>query len=400
MSSTPLFINGQQSSASKFVSALEQIRSMGTGVLENLTAAQVNTLVEFNRRLQAINSRRTRANRITAPEQAAKFIVSDFIDIDQADTVATVRANNASVTLKERAIPAEAVVQSTIFTANEGSIEALNPAQTIMTVSTFDGTIPTGTFNITLITALTLNQLIINSVASPSSPTVSVSVSSDGVVYTPATRVIVNGYVITAWVPSMLVKHIQIQITPAMPDDLNGDAYTFGITSLVAQATEYYLRSDFLSKPIKFFASSENVVFNANSDPDILYYLSIWPDGFQQAPFIEIASGDTVQLGSPVSITVTTTSGAPSYLGLLPSNLYPNTLQVTENGIPSKIAFQLSPQDSHLSNMQDEYVIVTQSFTGYTLELLNASSVYNTPRTFTISYVSEQPFGWTLVATT
>jgi hypothetical protein len=400
MSSTPVFVNGQQASASAFMAALEAIQALGSGVLQNLTTAQTDTLVEFNKRLEAINARRTRTARIVAPEQSVKFVVSDFTDIDQVDTVATIRANSSMVTLKEKAVPAEATVQSIIFTANKGSIESLNSAQSIMRVSTFDGSIPTGTFSITLAKALTLNQFIIDIVPSPSTPTITVSVSSDGVTYTSATQVIINSYVVNVLLPSTLVKYVQIQITPAMPDDLNGDSYTFGVTDFSAQATEYYLRSDFLSKIIQFYANSEFVIFNAPTDSNILYYLSIWEDGTQQTPFIEINPGDAVQVGTSVNSTVTTTTGTSNFLAELPASLYPNTLQVSENGNAKTVAFGLMPEDNNLSNMQHEYVTVIPDFIGYSLQLLSSNGNYNAPRTFTISYVSGEPLGWALVATT
>lgn len=400
MSSTPVFVNGQQASASAFMAKLEAIQELGSDVLQSLNSAQKNTLVELNRRLEAIRSRNTRAARITSPGQAVKFVVSDFTEIDQNDTVATVRADSSIVTLKERAIPAEAVIQSNIFSANKGSIEALSAAQTIMRVSTFDNTIPIGTFFITLAEALMLNRFIIDIIPTPSTPTIAVSVSTDGVTYTSASKVIVNGYVVNVWLSSTLVKYIQVQITPAMSDNLGGDFYTFGITNFSAQATEFYLRSDFLSKVLQFTANSEYVVFNAVADPNILYYISIYIDGSLQAPFTEIIPGDIIQIGYSQNTLITTTTSAPNFLMELPASLYPSTLQVTENDIPMRIAFGLSPVDPNVGNLQHEYVIASTDYMGYNLELLNSSGNYDAPRTFNVSYVSGQPSGWTLVATT
>lgn len=387
MASTPLFVNGQQASASVFAKALEAVQNLGSQVLEDLTSAQIDTLVEFNKRLESINARRNRAARVIAPEQAVKFVVSDFTDIDQSDTIATVRADSAAVSLKERAVPAEAVILSNTFSANKGSVEALDAAQTIMSVSTFDGTVPTGTFNITLVTALTLNQFIINIVATPSAPTISVSVSSDGLTYIPATQVSVNGYVVTVWLASTLVKFIKMQITPAMPDELNGNSYTFGITNFSAQATEYYLRSDFLTKVMQFEGNSEYVVFNAINSPNIQYYLSVWPEGSSQAPFVEVNPGDAVQLGLLQQSTVITSSGSPNVLAQIPSDLYPSTLTVMEGQTKRKVALGLLPSDPKLSELQHEYVTAVPNSTGYALELLSASGSYSPPRTFLVSYV-------------
>lgn len=387
MSSMPVFVNGQQGSASMFEEALTTVQNLGSSVLEALTSAQVDTLIAFNVRLEAINARRTRASRVISPQQAVKFVVSDFTDVSQDNTVATVRANSSSASLKERAIPAEAVIQSNTFTANTGSIEALDAAATLMRVSTFDGTIPTGTFNITLVTSLKLNHFIIDTVASPSTPTIVVSVSQDGLTYTQATQIAISGYVVNVYLPSTIVKYVRIQITPAMSDELNGDSYTFGITSFSAQATEYYLRSDLLTKVTQFTPKSEYVVFNAVSDPNIQYYLSIWVDGNTQAPFVEISPGDAVQIGEKVTTAVMPPPFQPNFLANITSELYPSTLSVTEGGVPSKVTLGLAATDPNIANMQGEYVSAIESSLGYELILINAANVYHAPRHFVVSYV-------------
>src|SRR6266403_160831 len=96
-----IFTNGQEASRSKFVAALTALQTQGTGVLDTLEQARIASLVEFDRRVQAINGRRTRSWRTQAIEQAIKFVVSDFSDVDQANTTGTVRADSASVSLKE-----------------------------------------------------------------------------------------------------------------------------------------------------------------------------------------------------------------------------------------------------------------------------------------------------------
>lgn len=391
MSTTPIFLNGKEASAAAFQKALLDVQNLGSDVLRSLNSDQIDTLISFNVRLEAINARRTRAARVTAPEQAVKFVVSDFTDINQANTVATVRADSAVVSLKERAVPAKAVIQSNTFSANIGSIEALDSAQTIMRVSTFDRSIPTGTFNITLVTALTLNQFIIDTVASPSTPSISVSVSSDGLTFTPATRVAVSGFVVNVWLPSTLVKYIKVQITPAMPDELNGNSFTFGITDFNAQATEYFLRSDFMSKVVQFSPKSEFVIFNAEPDPNIQYYMAVWIQGQSQAPFVEINSGDAIHIGTAVDSTVTTSIGNPSFLSVISDHLYPSTLVVREGGIKARVALGLSPEDPNIASLQDEYVTVIPGSIEGNLVLLRANGMYNAPRTFDVSYVYGPP---------
>ena len=391
--STNVFTLGQEASASAFMTALKNLQSLGAGALNTIETAQLETLIEFERRGTAIAGRRTRAERILSPEQSMKFVMSDFSDIDQANTVCTIRADSASVTLRERAEPAEAVIKTNNFSANKGTIQALNSAQTILRVGTDDFSIPTGQFDITLVEALTLSQVIVDIVATPSQPTIVVSVSEDGITYVPATTVTLNGFVVTVQLPSLEIMNIRIQITPAMPDNLNGNTFTFGITNFSAQATTYQLRSDLLTKTLQFSPQSEFVTFEANPDSRIEYYLSIYASGTTQAPFVELSPGDSVQIGTSVSQTVTTNPSVPYFLGSAPTEIYVNTLSVTENGVAARIAPSLSPEDPNVDDLQHEYVVLIPTSIGFDIALLNATQNYNAPRTFVVSYV----YGPTLV---
>lgn len=385
--STNVFTLGQEASASKFMTALENLQVQGASALNTIELARTETLIEFERKFTAIAGRRTRASRILSPEQAIKFVMSDFSDIDQANTVCTIRADSASVSLRERAEPAEAVIKTNNFSANKGTIQALNSAQTILRVGTDDFSIPTGQFDITLVTPLTLSQLVVDIVATPSQPSVAILVSRDGITYTSATSVTLSGFVITAQLPSMEVLNIRIQITPAMPDNLNGNTFTFGITNFDAQATTYQLRSDLLTKTLQFSPQSEFVTFKANPDHRIQYYLSVYEVGTAPAPFVEVNSGDSIHLGTSINQMVTTTPSVPYFLGFVPSNVYINTLSVTENGVPMRIAPSLLPTDPNVLDLQHEYVVLIPTSIGYDLALLNASQHYNPPRTFVVSYV-------------
>jgi len=386
MSTTP-FQLGQQASASAFMEALTNLQSQGAGVLKSIESAQLGTLVEFDRRSQAIGGRRSRALRVSSPEQAIKFVVSDFTDIDQANTTCTVRADSTSVSLRERAEPAEAVIRTNNFSSNKGTIQALDSAQDILRVATDDFSIPTGQFDITLTESLELSQFIVDIVATPSSPNIVVSVSNDGITYTPATSVSIQGYVVTVYLTSMEMKYIRIQITPAMPDNLNGNTFTFGITNFTAQATTFQLRSDFLSKTLQFSPQGEFVIFDAMSDNRIQYYLSVYETGTIATPFVEVNPGDAIQVGTLANNSVTTNASFPYSLGSLPSNTYLNTLKVTEGGAEKIIAPGLSPMDPGVDNLQHEYVVLVPTSLGYDLALLNGSQDYNPPRTFQVSYV-------------
>lgn len=385
-----IFQLGQEASKSKFVGALDALQTQGTGVLATLEKARLDSLVEFDRRLQAINGRRTRSWRVASREQAVKFVASDFTDIDQANTTGTVRADSASVSLKERAVPAEAVIKTNRFSSDRGTIEALDAAQSILRVHTDDFSTPTGQFDIELVTPLTLNQFIIDIVSTPSQPIINVTVSGDGLTYTSASKVAINGYRINVWLPATEVRFIRIQIIPSHPDDLNGNTWTFGITNFSAQATDYHLRSEVLTKTIQFSPKSEFVVLDAPIDPKIQYYLSIYDATTVQAPFVEINAGDAVHIGTSFTTTVTTSVYFPYQLASAPADLYLSTVKVTENGVKLHVATGLLPTDPDIASLAHEYVAVVPSSLGYDIRLLDSSAdtgLYSQPRSFVVSYV-------------
>lgn len=87
------FTLGEQASQKKMVALLEEVRSKGSAVLEQLETARLESLVEFDRRLSSLNGRRQRANRVCSPGTALRFVVSDLVDIIQGVTTATVRVD-------------------------------------------------------------------------------------------------------------------------------------------------------------------------------------------------------------------------------------------------------------------------------------------------------------------
>lgn len=382
-----VFQLGQQASRATFVSALRTLQSQGASILTTLDKSRVDTLVEFDRRLQAVNARRTRAWRVIALEQAVKFVVSDFTDIDQANTTGTVRADSSSVSLRERAVPAEAVIKTNTFSANVGTIEALDASQSILRVHTDNGATPVGQFNIELVTALTLNQLIIDIVATPSVPTIVAEVSKDGLVYSSATRISLNGYRVTIWLPSLEAKFIRISITPALPDNLNSSTFTFGLTNFSAQATDFNLRSEYMSKLLTFTPSSQFVVFDAPTDPSIKYFLSLYGQGNPQAPFVEVEPGDALSVGTLVDQAYVTNVSLNGLITSLPANVYINTISITENNVPLRFAPGLLETDVNITELVNEYVGLAPTMSGYDLKLVNATSSYATTRTFNVSYI-------------
>lgn len=388
---TEVFQNGREGSKSAFVEALTELVTQGNDIITTLIKARLESLVEFNRRLESVIGRRTLSNRVISAEQAVKFVVSDFSDIDQANTTATVRADSAVVSLRERVIPKEAVILSNQFSSNQGTLESLNDSQTIVTVHADTDSIPTGQFDITLANALKLNQIVIDIVPTPSTPTILINVSGDGLTYIPASNFALNGSRITVWLPSTDTKYIRVKLTPALPDNLSGREFTFGITNFYAQASTFQLRSDFLTKPLQFAPKSATVVFEAADDPNIQYYIAVAPAGQSIGAFVEINPEDAIAIGIEVTQTFTTNASTPTLITTAPNNLYLSSLTITEHGVAARIAPGLSPTDPRVSNLRNEYIVIVPTSIGYNISLLNSQGIYNPPRTFVVSYVYGPP---------
>ena len=135
--------DGDQSSRAVFVAALAQLQAQGQSVLDSLAQTRLDTLCRFEQDLSALSGRWQRAYRLPVQDIAGQFLVSDLLDIDQAATSATVRADSSSVTLRERSRPAEATIQSTQFSTSDGSIEQFSG---MYRVTTQDGQVPTSPF--------------------------------------------------------------------------------------------------------------------------------------------------------------------------------------------------------------------------------------------------------------
>ena len=80
------------------VGNLEELRARGQAVIESLSSIQMETLLEVQKRLSALNGRRQRAFRVPSPDLAARFLVSHFLGTDQAQTTGSVRIDSASAT--------------------------------------------------------------------------------------------------------------------------------------------------------------------------------------------------------------------------------------------------------------------------------------------------------------
>jgi len=89
---------------------------------------------------------------------------------------------------------------------------------------------PVGTFDLELDPPLHLSLLSFDVVSTPSTPEISVGVSENGVTFSPASSLALNGYRINAWLVPATVRFVRLTINPTHPDTLGGSVYTFGLT--------------------------------------------------------------------------------------------------------------------------------------------------------------------------
>ena len=288
--------DGDQGSRAVFMAALTALQAQGQSVLDSLAQTRLDTLCRFEQDLSALNGRRQRAYRLPVQDIAGQFLVSDLLDIDQAATSATVRADSSTVTLRERSRPAEATIQSTQFSTSAGSIEQFSG---MYRVTTQDGKAPTGTFDIQFFSGLDLTLLVFDIVMSPSDPAIAVQVSASGVTYTAATRVARNGYRVSAWLPAGEVKYVRIVITPSHPDTLGGSGYTFGLTSFTAYLAEFHMQSELATKIVQVTPGSAQMRLVANDSGDGLAYFLSLGDG---AAYTGVAPGQVLKVPGAVEV--------------------------------------------------------------------------------------------------
>ena len=154
--------------------------------------------------------------------------------------------------------------------------------------------IPTGIFNLTLATLVDVSLLTIDIAAMSSLPNIAVSVSGNGLTWTPATTVALNGSRLNAWIPETPVKYIQVVITPTHPNNLGGSTYTFGITDLSGSSVDYNLVSDVFFEPLAFPVQSTEVQLVASQDDGLTYYLTL--DDGTDSPVTAVVTPETRSL--------------------------------------------------------------------------------------------------------
>lgn len=364
MSTNPsaMIADGRQSSAGAMNQTFQQIQDQGNQILALLTKMQLSTLVDYNNRLTALALRQQRAARVSAAGVVGLFLVSDFNTIDQGQSTATVRIDTASATLRERRVPVTALVTSTSFSASTGTVSALNKNQTLLSV--YSDSVPTGTFTLQLQQPVNLSVLTISLVAMVSNPSVTVQVSEDGLIYTPADSLSFQGDTLNAWFKASEVRFIQLILTPAQADNMSGNSYTFGITDFGATTVSYNLVSDIYFQPVTIAPETETLRFRAQGSGRLVYNLLL-DNGSPTAAFQAVTNGASVTVPGVASFSDTGVSiNSSGVLGTaLPANTYQSSIKIvnTTTGQTIPVFVGLSPTDPHLAELQKTYAAVNGS---------------------------------------
>jgi hypothetical protein len=373
---------GEAASASKLMGAFNVLRNQGQQLLTTLGTYRTDSLVSFEQRVEALNSRRERANRVKSSYVAVRFVATDLLDMDQTQTSATVRADTQAVTLQERQTATNAIVQQQTFSTSDGTAESISVDNSMYMVSTSDGLIPTGTFTLKLLQALNLTVLTFDLSAVPAKSTVVVSASPDGINYTAAVQTSMNGYRLTAWFSPMNMRYITLAVTPSAPDVLGGSSYTFGLTDFVGAETEFQLLSDLVTLPIAFRPVGTRLQLVAQHDPNLTFFLN-----FNNVGWLEYAAGATITIPGTIE---TKTPAVALHTGgaleiVLPVDAYPNSVQVFDETTSKNLTVvpNLSATDPNLAHLVHDYIALN----GTTLTYIGPDLAAAAGHTFTVTFV-------------
>ena len=383
---------GAKASASQINTCLEAIESTGSSILTSLYDFQELTMVQYQNRRSYINSKKVLANRVPGPGTPINISAGDFAYIDQGLTTCSLRGDSGSCTTKETAVTFQHSTSAS-FTASTGQVNNLDTTGELFQV--ISDTIPTGTFNITIPSPIACNLVVFDMLASPGSPTISVSVSPDNINFTPFTNISINGSTVTACGPQTDTNYVQVVITPDNPDLLNGISYSFGITALTVRGSSFALRSQFCSVPITFSPISANLYFGTQDTVGVTYYISTVSTpttvtspvtAFVQYPPNSIIPITGASYISNLGLSLTAIGGSTNGLitVTLPTNLYLPSLRVTEtiSGVEyyKRIAPALSVSDTNISYIANEYIVVSG------MEVILITSASLTSRIFNVYY--------------
>ena len=356
MSTFP-FADGQESSRSALIGVMQPMVDTGQQIVDTMEELRIGALLQVQRGLSRLIGYRGQALRAPAAGLAATFLVSDLQNTDQTQTTATVRADSASVSLRERKSPTNSVIKSLSFSSDSGTVEQFGSLYRVMATT---GEPPVGTFDIQLTARALMSFLVIDYAPTPSSPNVAISVSADGVTYNSVTQTSTSGYSLSAWFSPQEVQYVQVVFSPTHPDDLGGMSYTFGITDLYAYAVSFELQSSWCSLPIPVTPESDSWVFQAQAVDGLMYFLSF--DG--GSSWMEVTPGQTVAVPDVVNVSVSTTvqslwNTGPILVGQLdqqlPDGYFPSSVEIVDvNGNAVPLAPGLGVAVSGLTN---QYIV-------------------------------------------
>ena len=394
---TPL-VDGTTGSASAVQANFDVLINQGQAAINQCITLRENTLLLFNNALSELNGKKVRANRLAQIGVPAKFLTTDDKDINQPITTATLRCDAGNVTLRERQAPGEAIVSQVRFSASEGTIQALQVPQTgssgnlgaLYRVATQNGDIPVGTFDIQLLNPVATGLIIFDMMDMPAGPTVQPYISLNGINFAPATSMTQNGYRLAAWFAPAETQYIRLAITPALPDVLGGDVFTFGLTDFHAFSVQYHLQSDVYTNQIQMIPRSAFLKFETETVSGVTYFLSLGGN-----PALEVFPGAVVSVPGATVITSTSiglNAGTGQLLTSLPDNTYLSSLVITDVTNPVtpfevRIAPGLSPAATPNTN---QYFTVNQATptSPYELYLVTYNAGPDSTRVFDVSYTT------------
>jgi len=386
---SPTIEDGTLSSASQFMNLLNSLQATGASVLADLAQARQDTLFRFQQDFSALTSKQQRAARLLSPDIACRFVTSDFLDVDQSLTSATVRSDSQAVTLRESTALVEANVKSTVFSSATGTVNQFNR---MYQVSLTDGSTPTGVFEIQLFASQDITLLVFDAMMPPAAPTIRVFASLTGVTWVEA-AISQNGSRVNAWFDKQPFRYLRVEISPSHADTIGGNTFTFGLSNLGVYVVNYQLYSEYVSKPVMIQPVTPQVRFRA-ANSDLNYYLAV---GDQ--PLQKVVPGDVISLPGVTAVSQDTqinTSwmlcpvGTASAL-VMPATVYPSTLKVTDK-IPNngmKVAYGLNPNQLQ-NSLFNEYVGAIQNGLDWNLirvPIVSGAYPSESGRTFTVQYV-------------
>ena len=151
------------------MAAFNVLWNQGENILNTLTNYRNLSLVDFQQQVEALNSRLQRANRISAPYTTVNFVTTDFLDIDQTQTSATVGPTHRPGCKREIHNDERCHLEPDLCHLGWNG-QAISTDNSLYRVSKTDGSIPTGTFTVQLVQSLNMTVLTFDLAAMPPTP--------------------------------------------------------------------------------------------------------------------------------------------------------------------------------------------------------------------------------------